>query len=163
VNGSELVSEVTSAPNACIDSIVVFIGRALAPASPSKLTCPSTSIDSGGTNRMTVPARPQSILAGPNSSPGVTSKSEPCHENLVPSALRDAIMSSVSRDTKGEISSVGSSANAESTSSRFVSDLLPGSKTLALTLEDSGAGQAGNSFITPKIQGMGVIGLPGRL
>ena len=111
---------------------------------------------------MTVPARPQSIFAGPDSLPGVTSKSEPCQENSVPSALRDAIMSSESRDTKGEISSVGSSANAESTSSRFVSDLLPGSKISALTAEDSGAGQAENSIITPKIQGMAAVGMPVR-
>ena len=69
-------------------------------------------------------------------------------------------MSSESRDTKGEISSVGSWANAESTSSRFVSDLLPGSKISALTFEDSGAGQAGNSIITPKIQVMVAISMP---
>tara|TARA_B110000879_G_scaffold156246_1_gene201806 strand:- start:156 stop:452 length:297 start_codon:yes stop_codon:yes gene_type:complete len=71
-------------------------------------------------------------------------------------------MSSVSLDNKGKISSVGSSANAESTSSRFVSDLLPGSKTLALTAEDSGAGQVENSVITLKIQGISAVGMPVR-
>jgi hypothetical protein len=42
-----------------------------------------------------------------------------------------------------------------------VRDLLPGSKTLALTAEDSGAGHTENSIITPKIQGMAAIGMSG--
>jgi hypothetical protein len=42
-----------------------------------------------------------------------------------------------------------------------VRDLLPGSKTSALTAEDSGAGQVENSVITPKIQGMAAIGMSG--
>ena len=53
------------------------IGRVRACGSPSKITGPSASAATGGTNRITVPARPQSTVAAPRIGPGVTFQSSP--------------------------------------------------------------------------------------
>ena len=62
LNGNESDSAETSTPSARSDVIVVSIGRFLAPASPSKVILPRLRVDNGGTKRITVPAKPQSIV-----------------------------------------------------------------------------------------------------
>jgi hypothetical protein len=82
---------------------------------------------------MTVPARPQSTVAPPTSSPGVTTRSGPkgspdsTSSIVVPRARSASIIKEVSRECRGARSVEGESARAESTSSRFVSDFDPGS------------------------------------
>ena len=146
LNGRELES-LTLAPSARKDSMVVCIGLSLAPSSPSKTTSPIASIASGGTKRITVPANPQSILTSPASCFGVTTRSSPCHSKWVPKASRALIIRSESLDRSGEISLLGPLARAESTSSRLVSDLLPGSDTVASKRLPLGAGQSSCSEI----------------
>ena len=60
------------APSERSASSTVFIGRSLALGSPSNRTGPSASAAAGGTNRMTVPASPQSTSAGPRRTVGTT-------------------------------------------------------------------------------------------
>ena len=57
----------TSAPSARSASSSGPIGRSRARGSPSNLTGPSASAATGGTNRITVPASPQSTSASPRS------------------------------------------------------------------------------------------------
>ena len=143
MNGSESDSAETSTPRARSESMVVCIGRRLAPSSPSKEIRPSASVLSGGTKRITVPASPQSISAGPVSFPGVTKRSVPCHSNAIPRDSRAWIINLESRDTSGATNSVGSLAIADSRSSRLVSDFDPGSATVASRSRPLGAGQNG--------------------
>ena len=70
-------SSLMSAPRARRDEMVVPIGRRRAPASPSKVVGPRPSVATGGRKRITVPARPQSTVVDPSSSPGVILRSEP--------------------------------------------------------------------------------------
>ncbi|CAB4591043.1 unannotated protein [freshwater metagenome] len=66
-------SSSTSTPNIRRLSIVVAIGRSRAPSSPSKVTDPFARAARGGTNRITVPANPQSIVTPPVRSDDITS------------------------------------------------------------------------------------------
>ena len=97
------------------------IGRTRACASPSKRTGPSASAASGGRNRITVPASPQSTRRRPATSPGVTSQSA---ESSVVRVVLDggaegdagrAAISRVSRERSGARSREGPSARAAST------------------------------------------------
>ena len=75
VNGSvPRPSSSTRTPSPRRASSTAAIGRVRACGSPSKLTAPVASAATGGTNRITVPARPQST-APPCSCPGVTVQS----------------------------------------------------------------------------------------
>ena len=108
------------------------IGRRRAEASPSNPTGPSASAATGGMNRMTVPASPQSIDVPPESSPGVTRRSGPNGLSAGTSSMRTpsersaSIMSAESRECSGARSSDGPSASAASTSSRLVRLFEPG-------------------------------------
>ena len=75
--------------------------------------------------------------------PGVTAQSpEPVSSMPVPSEVRAAAMSSVSRERSGRRTTLGPSAIAASTRARLVSDLLPGSETTRSTGSvGRGAGQ----------------------
>ncbi len=132
-------SSVTSTPSERSESIVVRIGRRRADASPSNPTGPSARAATGGMNRMTVPASPQSIDVPPESSPGVTSRSGPntlfegtasagTSSICTPSDRSASIMSAESRECSGARSSDGPSARAASTSSRLVRLFEPGSR-----------------------------------
>ena len=124
-------SPLTTTPRERSESIVVFIGRFRAATSPSKSICPLASDASAGTNRMTVPANPQSIAAGPKRDLGVTTTVVPETSICVPSLRRASIISVESRDTRVSRRVVGLAARAERTNSRLLRDLDPGRLTLA--------------------------------
>ena len=110
---------------------MVFIGRFRAATSPSKSICPLASDARAGTNRMTVPANPQSIAAGPKRDLGVTTTVVPETSICVPSLRRASIISVESRDTRVSRRVVGLAARAERTNSRLFRDLDPGRLTVA--------------------------------
>src|SRR5690554_4012110 len=133
--------------------MVTCIGRRLAASSPSNATGPSASAATGGTNRMTVPARPQSMNVPPASSPGVMSRSGPNGPWLVssmmtPRARNACTIRSVSRECRGERRIEVSFASADKTSSRFVSDLEPGSDSSAFRGADAVGAAHGPSGTT---------------
>ena len=80
----------------------------------------------GGTNRITVPARPQSTAASRSKLPGVTAQSSPEVSTAEPRAVSAAAISVVSRERSARRTTEGPSAIAASTSARLVSDLEPG-------------------------------------
>ena len=127
VNGSRSPS--ISAPNARNASSTVDIGLRRAASSPSMTTGPVAVAANAGTNRITVPARPQSISAGPVSGPGVTAQSVPESVIEVPRARRAPAIRSVSRLRSGALISDGPVACAARMRARFVSDLEPGTAT----------------------------------
>src|SRR4051794_22594243 len=108
-------------------------GRARMWGSPSNATGPSASPATGGTNRVTVPARPQSTSVCPVRRPGVTAQSSPEVSTGTPSDVRASAISRVSRDRRAPRTTAGASASAPSTRARLVSDLLPGSDTSPCT------------------------------
>ncbi len=59
-------------PRSLRDSMTVAIGRRRECASPSKVISPWARHAAGGRNRITVPARPTSMVAGPRMKCGVT-------------------------------------------------------------------------------------------
>ena len=137
VNGR--LSPVTSAPRARSASRTVAWGRTRAAGSPSNVEVPVASAASGGTKRMTVPARPHSTSA-PCRLPGVTTRSVspgaggPVGPSIrVPSAVSAPIIRSVSRLRNVPLSRAGASASAARTRARLVSDLDPGTGTTAST------------------------------
>src|SRR3954447_17016266 len=81
---------------------------------------------------MTVPARPVSMRA-PCSAAGVISQSAPSSWTPTPRARSASAISSVSRARRGFTRRDGPSASAAMISSRLVSDLDPGSGTVAST------------------------------
>ena len=84
---------------------------------------------------MTVPASPQSIEESPSRLAGCTvGVVVSPFSTLAPSDCNAEIMSALSRETKAPVSLVGSVARAERTSSRLVSDLEPGSSTVAASV-----------------------------
>ena len=101
--------------------------------SPSKATVPVESAATGGTNRITVPASPQSTSASAPKVPGVTTQSSPEVSTREPNDVSAAAISSVSRDRSARRTTLGPSAIEASSSARLVSDLLPGSDTVAVT------------------------------
>src|SRR5690554_5277465 len=133
--------------------MVACIGRRREASSPSNDTGPSARAATGGTNRITVPARPQSMKVPPASSPGVMSRSGPYGPWLVssmitPSARNAWIISAVSRECSGERRIDVSFARADSTSSRFVSDFDPGSDSCAFSGADAVGAAHGPSATT---------------
>ncbi len=116
-------SSSTVRPSARSASMMPAIGRSRARGSPSMVTGPSARAASGGTNRMTVPARPESTLVSPLSEAvpssrvgGVMSRSPPGSSSMTtPSARSPSIMSALSREWSGERSVVGLSASAART------------------------------------------------
>jgi hypothetical protein len=107
------------------------IGRSRARRSPSNTVGPAASAATGGRKRITVPARPQSTVAGPRRAPGDTSQPSSTSATSAPSAESPPAISWVSRARNGRRSRVGRSARAASTSARLVSDFEPGSSTTA--------------------------------
>ena len=148
VNGREVgaapPSVVTRTPRSSRARITGAIGRTRAPASPSSRTGPSARAASGGTNRITVPASPQSIWAGPRRGAGRTRSVVPPSSSsmCVPRARNAAIIRSVSRERRAPRIVVGASARAARGSARFVNDFEPGTSTTAPNGADAqGAGQ----------------------
>ena len=121
-------------------------GRLRMWASPSKATRPVESPATGGTNRITVPARPQSTSASRSKLPGVTVQSSPEVSTAEPRAVRAEAISAVSRERRARRTTEGRSAIAASTSARLVRDLEPGSVIVRSTGEVArGAGQCSGS------------------
>ena len=88
----------------------------------------------GGTNRITVPARPQSISAGPlNPSCGPTVIMVPSTSIGTPSARSAATIRSLSRLRRAPVSEPPSGQSAASSNARLVIDLDPGTVTEAST------------------------------
>ena len=108
------------------------IGRVRACGSPSKATSPLARAATGGTNRITVPARPQSTVP-PRSRLGKTSQSSSDVITVDPSVDSAVAISSVSRERRARRTTEGPSDSAASTSARLVSDLEPGSSTRTST------------------------------
>jgi RNA polymerase sigma-70 factor (ECF subfamily) len=92
-------------------------------------TAPLARAASGGKNRITVPARPQSIELGPRSSAGETCSSSDSVDISTPRLCSPAIISLVSRASSGLRIVELPEASAASTNSRFVIDFEPGSET----------------------------------
>ena len=92
---------------------------------------------------MTVPAKPQSIAASTFKLAGVTvGEVVLLPVTVEPSDSKAAIMRLLSLETKAPAKVVGSVASAAKTSSRLVSDLDPGSGTVAPSGSDAtGAAQ----------------------
>ena len=116
-------------------------GRRRAASSPSKTTGASASAASGGTKRMTVPARPQSTCPVP-SGPVATCRGSgagnarrrdrpPASLKRAPSVSRAASMRPVSREGGTPVIVVGPSATAASRRAREVRDFDPGRATVA--------------------------------
>ncbi len=102
------------------------IGRSRAYGSPSNWITPSASAATGGTKRITVPARPQSTLAGPLSEPGVTVTVVPLSLMPTPSETRADRIRAVSRAASRPVSWDGPSAIAARMSARLLIDFDPG-------------------------------------
>ena len=110
------------------------IGRPYACRSPSNGTSPSARAAIGGTNLITVPARPQSTVPpAENRSGGVTSQRSPCSSIVTPSVRSASRIRAVSRASSPPVIADGPLDNAASTRARLVSDLEPGMVTVALT------------------------------
>ena len=126
-NGSELAGGSIRTPRSASAVNIGPTGRLRMCGSPSKRTVPRDKAATGGTNLITVPARPQSTCVGPSCVPGVTSQSSPEVSTAEPRATSAAAIKSVSRERRARRTTDGPSANAARTSARLVSDLLPGS------------------------------------
>src|SRR6478735_341846 len=142
---------VTATPRPARASMMVPMGRLRACGSPSKRDSPRRSAATGGTKRMTVPARPQSIavsadagsmLIGTISRSGPKAPSPGTSVTVAPNCRRASIISAESRECRGARSREGPSARAASTRYRLVRDLDPGTATVASTGRAAkGAGQ----------------------
>jgi hypothetical protein len=110
------------------------MGRSLALGSPSNRMSPSAIAAAGGTNRMTVPASPQSTSAGPRR-PGcaVTTTWSPESSTGTPSARSASIIRRLSRLRSAPVSVPPPSLSADSSNARFVIDFDPGTVTVART------------------------------
>ena len=155
VNGrpSPSPSAVTSAPRSRSAPSSGCIGRAYACASPSKATGPSASRASGGTNRITVPARPQSTVPPLNPAGGVTRHPSADSSTTTPRARSASRISCVSRASRPLTMVEGPLASAASTSARLVSDFEPGTVTVAVT--GTGACGAGQGWAALSSVGVG--------
>ncbi len=136
------------APRARSASITPCSGRSYERGSPSKRTAPSARVATGGRKRMTVPALPTSTVAGPRRPAGMTRQNSPVPSGPTPSSISTPIarsasaISTVSRERSGRRSQPGSEARAASTRARLVTDLDPGTWTVASTAPLAcGAGQ----------------------
>ncbi len=121
------------------------IGRARACSSPSNATDSVPSAATGGTNRSTVPARPQSTRTpGDGAIRPLTVNSVPSPSTVTPSVRTAPIIRSVSRLRSAPliVDFPCAVASAASTSARLVCDFEPGTVTVACTgLGAVGAGQ----------------------
>ena len=130
VNGSASPSIAT--PSVRRASSTVSIGRRRAAGSPSKVMSPVPVAASAGRNRMTVPASPQSIRAGPVSGAGVTRQVVASTSSMpAPSARRPSAISWVSRLRRAPCRMLGAVAWAARISARLVNDFEPGTRTVA--------------------------------
>ena len=124
------------------------IGRWRACGSPSKANSPGNRAARAGTKRITVPARPHSMLTlrasrtpdgspGSEKSNGVTCRSGPKGESVgtsstpAPRRRNASIMRAESRECRGARRYEGESARAARSKYRFVSDFEPGICTVA--------------------------------
>src|SRR4051794_632909 len=145
-----------STPSARSASSRPDMGRVRACGSPSKLTVPVARAATGGTKRITVPARPQSTAPAWRS-PGLTSQLGPEVSTSAPKAVSALAISSVSRERSARRTTDGPSERAASTSARLVSDFDPGSSTRTSTgPRATGAGHRSR-------RGAGRVSTPQRL
>src|SRR5256885_2322174 len=133
VNGR--VSPSSRTPKARNAFSTVPMGRSRARGSPSNRISPSASAAAGGTNRITVPARPQSIAAGPRKPLCRPKVTVPSAEDSTgtPRARNAASISAESRLPGTPCTAASPRQSAASTSARFVIDLDPGTPTVART------------------------------
>ncbi|CAB4994992.1 unannotated protein [freshwater metagenome] len=101
-------------------------GRSYERGSPSNAISPWASAASGGRKRITVPAFPTSICAGPVSGEGVTVQAFSLPVIDIPIAWSPADISSESREMSGRRTIEGEIACEARMSARFVTDLDPG-------------------------------------
>ena len=111
------------------------IGRSRARGSPSNVTSAEPRAATGGTNRMTVPASPQSTATSPDAEPGVTVTSPGLRGVMrAPRPASAAVIKVRSRAPTGSPPMWdGASANDARTSARLAKDLEPGTVTRAAT------------------------------
>src|SRR5699024_7627669 len=143
--------DVISAPRLDSESTVTVIGRTRACSSPSRTTSRPVSAATGGTKRMTVPASPQSMLIGSvefarwaddaasDRSIGSMWSTSASSSMTAPSPRKASIISSVSRLRSQPLRSESAWARAARMRHRFVSDLDPGTETVAV-MPDAAAG-----------------------
>ena len=130
-NGSSSPS--TVAPSWRRPSRMGWMGRALACSSPVKRVVPFARAATGGTNRMTVPASPQSIWAAARTGlAGRTFQVRWSESSMTaPSALSASRISCESRASSGPVMVPGPLAIDASSRARAVADLEPGTTTRA--------------------------------
>src|SRR5450631_659429 len=127
------------APRVRSESMTWAMGRRRAWGSPSKATGPSARAATGGRNRLTVPASPQSTDVVPDREAGTISQSSQSGSlpgrslTTAPRERNAATISRVSRERSGRRSREVPLASAARTRYRLVNDLLPGRATVALT------------------------------
>ena len=112
---------------------MVAIGRRRAYSSPSTVTFPDAVTANGGRKRITVPASPQSTVAGPRNGPGVTVQESDRRSMPTPSRDSAATIRSVSRLHSGAKMVDGPVAWAAKINARLVTDFEPGTRTVAST------------------------------
>ena len=118
--------------------IIVPMGRCRALSCAVRVTSPRAKPASPATNRITVPAWPQSTSVEPSSGhTGVMTRSSPyfprpgVRSTPTPSVRRASIILAESSECSGAASRLGPSANAARISSRLVRDFDPGTVTEA--------------------------------
>src|SRR5690242_6790159 len=140
-------------PSARSASRMTPIGRSRAYSSPSNATTPSASAATGGTNRITVPARPQSTSAGPLSEPGVTVTVVPLSLMPTPRDTSADRMREVSRAVSRPVRCDGQSARAARMSARLLIDFDPGTVTRPETAPSArGAGHPCSLMHLPQLR-----------
>ena len=151
VKGSvQLPPSSMSTPTSRRAEIMAPMGRCSALSWAVTSTSPRASPATGVTNRMTVPACPQSTVVAPaNDDGGITRRSGPNGDPSsissiwTPSVRSASIMRAESSECSGACSTPGPSARAARTSSRLVRDFDPGTVTVASTaVSATGAAQA---------------------
>src|ERR1019366_2786615 len=132
-------SSLILAPRVRSESMTWAMGRRRAWGSPSKATGPRARAATGGRNRITGPASPQSTDVVPHRDSGTiiqSSQAASLPRRSVTSAPRErsaAAINMVSRERNGRRSSEVPLASAARTRYRLVNDLLPGKSTVAVT------------------------------
>ena len=105
-------------------------GRSYERGSPSKAISPSARAASGGRKRITVPALPTSIVAGPLSGAGVTIQLPSFVSSIfTPRTCKPATINWLSREMRGLRIVDGFLAWAARISARLVTDFEPGIST----------------------------------
>src|SRR5215217_8784220 len=128
------------------------MGRAYACWSPSNRTVPSAKAATGGTKRITVPARPQSIVPPAlNDVGGVTCHWSALSSMRTPRVRNASLISWVSRASRPPVITDGPVASAAKINARFVSDLEAGRTTVAVIGAGASGAAHGRSPDTPQI------------